>query len=88
MKQVSLILLAILLLSFVAEKFVLVKFKEEQVNYHWQNLNAIKQVVNQSAMPHNQVVFIIGSIDSLQKDIQANATLDSAVTKPVKLGKQ
>lgn len=88
MKQVSLILLAILLLSFVAEKFVVVKFKEEQVNYHWQNLNTIKQVVNQSAMPHNQVVFIIGSIDSLQKDIQANATLDSAVTKPVKLGKQ
>lgn len=88
MKQVSLILLAILLLSFVAEKFVVVKFKEEQVNYHWQNLNTIKQVVNQSAMPHNQVLFIIGSIDSLQKDIQANATLDSAVTKPVKLGKQ
>lgn len=87
MKQVSLILLAILLLSFVAEKFVVIKFKEEQINYHWQNLNTIKQAVNQSAMPHNQVVFIIGSIDSLQKDIQANATLDSAVTKPVKLGK-
>jgi hypothetical protein len=88
MKQVSLILLAILLLSFVAEKFVVVKFKEEQINYHWQNLNTIKQAVNQSAMPHNQVVFIISSIDSLQKDIQTNATLDSAVTKPVKIGKQ
>ena len=81
MKQVSLILLAILLLSFVAEKFVIIKFKEDQVNYHWQNLNAIQQVVNQSALPHNQVVFIIQSVDSLKKDIQANVTIDSTSKK-------
>ena len=81
MKQVSLILLAILLLSFVAEKFVVIKFKEDQVNYHWQNLNAIQQVVNQSALPHNQVVFIIQSVDSLKKDIQANVTIDSTSKK-------
>jgi len=81
MKQVSLILLAILLLSFVAEKFVIIKFKEDQVNYHWQNLNAIQQVVNQSALPHNQVVFIIQSFDSLKKDIQANVTIDSTSKK-------
>jgi hypothetical protein len=81
MKQVSLILLAILFLSFVAEKFVIIKFKEDQVNYHWQNLNAIQQVVNQSALPHNQVVFIIQSVDSLKKDIQANVTIDSTSKK-------
>jgi len=81
MKQVSLILLAILLLSFVAEKFVVIRFKEDQVNYHWQNLNAIQQVVNQSALPHNQVVFIIQSVDSLKKDIQANVTIDSTSKK-------
>ena len=81
MKQVSLILLAILLLSFVAEKFVVIRFKEDQVNYHWQNLNAIQQVVNQSALPHNQVVFIIQSVDSLKKDIQANVTIDSTTSK-------
>lgn len=81
MKQLSLILLAILLLSFVAEKFVVIRFKEDQVNYHWQNLNAIQQVVNQSALPHNQVVFIIQSVDSLKKDIQANVTIDSTSKK-------
>ena len=81
MKQVSLILLAILLLSFVAEKFVVIRFKEDQVNYHWQNLNAIQKVVNQSALPHNQVVFIIHSVDSLKKDIQANVTIDSTSKK-------
>ena len=81
MKQVSLILLAILLLSFVAEKFVVIRFKEDQVNYHWQNLTAIQQVVNQSALPHNQVVFIIQSVDSLKKDIQANVTIDSTSKK-------
>jgi hypothetical protein len=81
MKQVSLILLAILLLSFVAEKFVVIRFKEDQVNYHWQNLNAIQQVVNQSSLPHNQVVFIIQSVDSLKKDIQANVTIDSTSKK-------
>lgn len=81
MKQVSLILLAILLLSFVAEKFVVIRFKEDQVNYHWQNLTAIQQVVNQSSLPHNQVIFIIQSVDSLKKDIQANVTIDSTSKK-------
>ena len=69
------------LLSFTVEKFVTVKFSEEQINYHWQNLNTIKNVVNSSSLPHNQVVFIIQSVDSLQKDIQTNAKLDSTTTK-------
>ena len=69
------------LLSFTVEKFITVKFSEEQINYHWQNLNTIKSVVNQSALPHNQVVFILQSVDSLQKDIQTNAKLDSTTTK-------
>lgn len=80
MKKALLIIGAIGLLSFVTEKFIVVKFAEEQINYHWQNLNAVKEVVNQSSMPHNQVVFIIKSIDSLQKDIQKTATLDSLTT--------
>ena len=81
MKKVVLILGAITLLSFAAEKFIVVKFKEEQINYHWQNLNAVKNLVNQSALPHNQVVFILQSVDSLQKDIQASASIDSTTTK-------
>ena len=77
MKKLLVILLAITLVSFAAEKFIVVKFKEEQINYHWQNLNTVKQVVNQSDLPHRQVVFITQSIDSLQKDIQSNVTIDS-----------
>lgn len=81
MKKLFIILGAITLVSFATQKFIVVKFKEEQINYHWQNLNAVKQVVSQSDLPHRQVVFIIASIDSLQKDIQSTAILDSVSTK-------
>ena len=77
MKKLLVILFAVTLVSFAAEKFIVVKFKEEQINFHWQNLNTVKQVVNQSDLPHRQVVFITQSIDSLQKDIQSNVTIDS-----------
>lgn len=77
----ALVIIGILLMSFVAEKFIVIKLKEEQINYHWQNLNTIKQVVNQSSLPHNQAVFVMQSIDSLQKDIQANASMDSTQLK-------
>lgn len=79
--QVLLILVAFLILSFTAEKYIVVKFKEEQINYHWQNLQTIKQVVSQSDLPHRQVVFIIQSVDSLQKDIQSTAVIDSTSKK-------
>lgn len=81
MKKVLLIISAIALVSFAAEKFVVIKFKEDQINYHWQNLNTIKQVVDKSSLPHNQVVFLVQSIDSLQKDIQSNVTIDSTSKK-------
>ena len=46
-KTVLAVAALVLLMSFVvAEKFIVVKMKEEQMNYHWQNLNTIKQVVN------------------------------------------
>ena len=77
MKKTLLALSALILLSFAAEKYAIVKFKEEQINYHWQNLSAIKQVISQSSIPHNQAVFCLQSIDSLQKDIQLNVTIDS-----------
>ena len=87
-KTVLAVVAAVLLTSFVAEKFIVVKMKEEQMNFHWQNLNTIKQVVNSSTMPHNQVVFILQSVDSLQKDIQSNATLDSVQATPLKTDKK
>ena len=81
MKKLLVIIAALVLVSFAADKFIVVKFKEEQINYHWQNLNTVKQVVSQSDLPHRQVVFIVASIDSLQKDIQASAVIDSTTLK-------
>jgi len=80
MKKVVFILGAITLLSFAAEKFIVVKFKEDQINYHWQNMQAIKQVVSGSNLPHQQALFILKSIDSLQVDIQKSAAIDSLTT--------
>lgn len=89
-KTVLVLLAAVLLMSFVmAEKFIVVKMKEEQINYHWQSLNQVKALVSQSDLPHRQVVYIVTSIDSLQKDIQSSATIDStAANPPLKLGKK
>ena len=84
MKKVFIILAAITLVSFTVEKFVVIKFKKDQVNYHWQNLNAIKQVVSGSNLPHQQAIFVLSSIDSLQKDIQSSAKLDSTASAPKK----
>jgi hypothetical protein len=78
MKKTLFAIVVLMMFSFVvAEKYAIVKFKEDQINFHWQNLNAVKQVVNQSDLPHRQVIFIVQSIDSLQKDIQLNITIDS-----------
>ncbi len=81
MKKLAVIIVAVILLSFAAEKYIVVKFKEEQINYHWQNLNAIKQIVNNSDISHKQANYILQSIDSLQKDIQASAVIDSTTLK-------
>ena len=88
-KTVLAVAAAILLTSFVAEKFIVVKMKEEQMNYHWQNLGTVKQIINASQLPHQQALFCLQAIDSLQRDIQLNAALDSTVTnQPLKLGKK
>jgi hypothetical protein len=47
-------------------------------------MNQIKAIVDQSNLPHNQAVFVIKSIDSLQKSIQVNAKIDSTTLKPTK----
>lgn len=79
-KLLSLVAIAALC-AFAADKFVTIKFSEPQINYHWQNLEAIKQVADQSQLPHQQVKFIVSSIDSLQKDIARSAKIDSTSKK-------
>jgi len=82
-KQVLFVAGALFLLSFSAKKFVTIKFSEEQMNFHWQNLNNIKAVIDQSNLPHSQAKALIFAIDSLQADINKGYKLDStAVSAP------
>ena len=77
MKKTISIFAIIGMFSFVADKYVSLKFTETQINFHWQNLNQIKAIIDQSNLPHNQVQYIIKSIDSLQHDIQLSVKQDS-----------
>lgn len=72
-----LILGSIGLISFTAEKFYVFKFSEPQINYHWQNLEAIKILMDQSSLPHIQVKQAVAAIDSLQKDMKTGLTIDT-----------
>jgi uncharacterized protein YxeA len=81
MKKLLVILLAVTLVSFAAEKFIVIRMPEDKMNYHWQNLNNAKQIINSSNLPHQQALFLLTSIDSLQKDIQSTASIDSLSKK-------
>lgn len=74
----SLVALCITLLAFTAEKIYVFKFSEPQINYHWQNLEAIKVLMDQSTMPHIQVKQAVAAIDSLQKDMKQVLTIDTS----------
>ena len=66
------------------ERTFTVTFKENELNVHWQKLDAIKQIAESSNLPHQQVVFITKSIDSLQMVIAADVRKhisDSSKTK-------
>lgn len=82
MKNILLLAATLALFSFAADKFISMRIAEPTVNYHWNNLNSIKVIADQSNLPHSQVKFIISSIDSLQKDMARNARLDSVVAAP------
>jgi len=45
------------------------KFSESEINTHYQNLSTIKAIVDKSNLPHQEVIFIEKSIDSLQGEI-------------------
>ena len=79
-KQVLVAAGALVLLSFTVTKVVTIKFTDEQMNFHWQNLNNIKGVIDQSNLPHAQAKALIFAIDSLQTDINKSYKLDSTVT--------
>ena len=88
MKKILVLAASVALFSFAADKFITMRIPEPTVNYHWNNLNNIKAIADQSNLPHAQVKFIIASIDSLQKDMAKNARLDSTVTAPAAVQKK
>jgi hypothetical protein len=45
------------------------KFSESEINSHYQNLSNIKIIVERSNLPHQEVVFVQKSIDSLQGEL-------------------
>ena len=45
------------------------KFSESEINTHYQNLSTIKAIIERSNLPHQEVVFVQKSIDSLQGEI-------------------
>jgi hypothetical protein len=60
------------------------KFSEEALNKHFNNLSAIKAVVEKSNLPHQEVVFVLNSIDSLQKTILEQVKAQSETVAPKK----
>jgi hypothetical protein len=74
-------LILLFLCAFTSEKMYVLRFKETQINYHWQNLEAIKILMDQSAMPHIQVKQAVAAIDSLQKDMQRLMIIDTTGTE-------
>jgi hypothetical protein len=55
--------------AFVAEKTYTLKFSETDINKHYQKLTIIKQIVDNSNLAHQDVLFVAKSIDSLQAEI-------------------
>ena len=87
MKKTIILLVSVFIFGsafMAAEKEFTIKFSETEINKHWQKLEAIKQIVNESNLPHQQVVFIAKSIDSLQMSIASQVQKqisDSSKTK-------
>ncbi len=63
-------ILGITLLAFTTlpDNFTF-KFSETEINTHYQNLSNIKAIVERSNLPHQEVVFVQKSIDSLQGEL-------------------
>jgi hypothetical protein len=57
------------LTAFAAEKTFTLKFSETDINKHYQKLSVIRQIVDNSNLSHQEVVYVTKAIDSLQADI-------------------
>ena len=68
-----------LLTAFAAEKTFTLKFSETDINKHYQKLSVIRQIVDNSNLSHQEVVYVTKAIDSLQSEIltQVKAQLET-----------
>ncbi len=57
------------LTAFAAEKTFTLKFSETDINKYYQKLSVIRQIVDNSNLSHQEVVYVTKAIDSLQADI-------------------
>jgi heme/copper-type cytochrome/quinol oxidase subunit 2 len=62
----ALVVIASLAFGYQYSKPLTVTATEEQWSYHFKNMAQIKDIVNQSNLPHQQVLFVLNSLDSLQ----------------------
>ena len=71
------------LTAFVAEKTFTLKFSETEINKHYQKLSVIRQIVDNSNLSHQEVVYVTKAIDSLQAEIltQVKTQIEPAPTK-------
>jgi len=81
MKKTIIAFCVLLLMGFSSIRYYQFRMTEQQAQYHWKNLEAIKVVLDQSSLPHTQVKQVIGAIDSLQKDMQRGLSIDSTEVK-------
>lgn len=80
MRKLITILIGFALMSFGVQT-IIIRMTDAELTYHWQNLETTKQIIDKSTLPHNEAVFIIRSIDSLQKNILKSAKVDSVIKK-------
>jgi len=72
------------LTAFVAEKTFILKFSEAEINKHYQKLSLIRQIVDNSNLSHQEVVFVTKSIDSLQTEIVSQLKTQVETVAPLK----
>ncbi len=77
MRNLLYVLILLFLMSFGVERYYQFKMTESQANFHWQNLENLKIMLDNSNQPHSQVKMALIAIDSLQKDMQLGLTIDS-----------
>jgi hypothetical protein len=72
------------LTAFTAEKTFTLKFSETDINKHYQKLSVIRQIVDNSNLSHQEVVYVTKAIDSLQADMVAQVKAQLEQPAPVK----